>query len=217
MNNIFYLDIETIPSQEGWVKEKIEESISHPKTMKKEETIKNWYETEFDVAVEKALEKTSFNGAMNHIVCVSVAKNDDAPKAFYIKNVIDEKKNLEMFFDYIRSDAEIGDVFCGHNISGFDMKIIKQRAIILDLVIPSFLPVNTKPWDRNPFDTMIQWDSREFISMDTLLKAMKYEGGKGDVDGSMVYGMWKQKRFEEIAKYCNEDVEKVRFIAKKMM
>jgi len=63
MNNL-YLDIETIPSQEKWVRNYIADTVKPPATMKKEETIKKWYEEEFDNAVDEALAKTSFDGAM---------------------------------------------------------------------------------------------------------------------------------------------------------
>jgi predicted PolB exonuclease-like 3'-5' exonuclease len=78
------------------------------------------------------------------------------------------------------------------------------------------MPFDAKPWDRNPFDTMVQWDSKNNAKLDKIARALGLEG-KGDVDGSDVYQMWKDGKFTEIADYCKSDVAMTREVYKKMI
>lgn len=211
--NDLYLDIETIPSQETWVREYIIDTIKPPGNIKKKESIEKWYEEKLDDAIEEAYEKLSFDGAMCHTIAIGYAVNDDKAECFYAENHKDEKKILESFFD-LASGLNWPRVI-GHNVTGFDMKILRQRAIILDIDIPKNLPWSAKPWDNNPFCTMMQWDGKNYISIDKLARAMGIEG-KGDIDGSMVYKLWKNGKHEKNKAYCIDDVEMVRKIAKRM-
>ena len=97
------------------------------------------------------------------------------------------------------------------------MKIIRQRSIVLGIRPRSNMPFDAKPWDTNPFDTLVQWDSdrQKMISLDKLAKALGIQG-KSDIDGSMVYGMWKEGKFDEIAQYCADDVRMVRDVYKRI-
>jgi len=214
MQNI-YLDIETIPSQEPWVKEYISENVSHPGTIKKEDSIKKWYEEKYHDAVEKAMEKTTFDGAMNHVICIGFAFDDEEPKTLTAKNVNEEAKILKAFHEIIKDRVLWGDTFIGHNVAQFDLRVIRQRSIVLGVPLNREIPYNAKPWESNPFDTMAQWDFKNNTKLDVLARAFGV-GGKGDVDGSMVYPMWKKGQFKEIAEYCKDDVRLVRDVAKKM-
>ena len=43
-----YLDIETVPSSEAWVKDAVEQKTKPPATHKKQETIDKWYSEKYD-------------------------------------------------------------------------------------------------------------------------------------------------------------------------
>lgn len=208
-----YFDIETIPSQEDWVTDYLFENTKPPNTIKKQESIDKWYEEKHLVAIQEALEKCSFDGAMNHIISIAFAIDDDEITTRCISDVKDEKALIEDFFDALNP----ADVLIGHNIIGFDLRVLKQRCFVLGLGLPSYIPFNAKPWDNNPFDTMMQWDAKNFISQDKLAKAFGIEGKKDDIDGSKVYQFWRDGKYKEIAEYCKNDVAMVRRIAKKMM
>lgn len=208
------LDIETIPSQLPWVKEYIAATVKPPGTMKKQETIDKWIAEEKENAISESMDKCSFDGAMNHIICIGVAIDDAPAVAVYAKTIDDEKIILNEFYDLIRP-YEFGTVFIGHNISGFDLKVIRQRSMVLGIKPLDFIPFNSKPWELNPYDTMAQWDQKNSVKLDKIARAFGIEG-KGDVDGSMVYQMWKDGKFDEIAQYCKDDVELTRRVYKKM-
>lgn len=214
-----HFDIETIPSQESWVREYYTEKTpvpTPPGNIKKQETIDKWMaENTHEDAVDAAVAKAGFSGATNHIVAVSWAINDNEVRGSYIVDVANEHLMLKKFFDEIR-EIEM-PIFCGHNIVGFDLRVLKQRAMVLGVKIPGNFPTDPKAWDKNVYDTMLKWDSdrQNMIKMDLLARALGIEG-KGGVDGSMVYPMWKQGRFAEIASYCGDDVRMGREIYRKM-
>lgn len=209
MSNYLYLDIETIPSQHKWVAEHIESNLTPPKNYKDQERIDKWK----DEALSEKLDKAGLDGATNHIICIGYAINDEKSSAFYVTNYTAEKQLLIDVFKKFESLQY--PIIVGHNIVGFDLKIIKQRAMVHGIRIPTNFPLNPKPWDNNPYDTMTQWDAKNYISMDMLAKVFGIEG-KQDIDGSQVYEMWKQGKFKEIVKYCKSDVDMVRSIHKKM-
>lgn len=214
MENKLYLDIETIPSQDGWVRDYVIDDIKPPGNIKKQESIDAWYAEKFEDAVQEALLKTSFDGAMCHVVAIGYAVNDDEPKCMYAEKAEDEKKILESFF---KGAASLNwPIIVGHNVTGFDMRVLRQRAIVLGVSLPKNLPWEAKPWDKNPFDTMVQWDAKNSIKLDKLACAMGIKGKNG-IDGSKVYEYWQAGKHEELIEYCKSDVCMVRDIAKRMM
>lgn len=213
MSNI-YIDLEAIPSQEGWVKDSIK--VKPPSNIKKQESIDKWYSEKADEAFNSSYEKTVFDGTTNHIICIGVAIDDQEPAMFYANQTGEEFNMLGQFYHYLSKNADsYGNVVIGHNVVGFDINVIRKRSIILG-VEPTFkLPFNAKPWGEDVYDTMVKWDAKSFTSQDKLCQALGIEG-KGDMDGSMVYGYWKDGRHSEIEDYCKSDVKTVRKIYKKM-
>lgn len=213
MSNIF-LDIETIPSQEQWVKDSID--VKPPATIKKQESIDKWYKEKSGDAFDKAYEKTVFDGMTNHIICASVAIDSQDPYTVYSADPSEELALLECLYDYLATWADdYGNVIIGHNVLGFDLNVIKKRSIILGLRPEFKLPYDAKPWSDNVYDTMLRWDSKNFTSQDKICQALGIKG-KGDMDGSKVYQYWKDGKHDEITAYCQDDVETVRKLYKKM-
>ena len=161
------------------------------------------------------MDKCSFDGALNHIICLGLAIDDADPIAI-TANTIDQEATLLTEFYSLIGSLPIVSRFVGHNISGFDLKVIKQRSIVLGVKPCPHMPFDAKPWDRNPFDTMVQWDSKNNAKLDKIARAMGFEG-KGEVDGSDVYPMWKEGKFKEIIDYCKADVVLTRQVYKKMI
>lgn len=208
------LDTETIPSQLPWVREYIAETIKPPAQMKKAETIAKWEAEEKQNAIDEALDKCALDGAFNHIVCIGFQLDDDEPQALVAETIEDEPKIIRQFFKIIEDTQGFSDnVFIGHNIVGFDLKIIKQRCMILGIPVPRFIPLNTKPWDSNPYDTMTQWDAKNFVKLDKIARALGIEGKNEEQN---VYEWWRNKEFERLATYCKQDVSITRKVYKRM-
>lgn len=214
-NDKLYFDIETIPSQESWVKEHIEGKVKPPATIKKPESLEKWMNENREAAIQEALDKTSFSGATNHIVTIAWAINDEPVYSVQVDSELSEEPfALQEFFTSIEK-LKMGSVFVGHNILGFDINVIKQRAMVLGVKIPRIFPIDAKPWGTEVYDTMLKWDSRNFVGIDLISKAFGIKG-KGEVDGSMVYPMWQEGRYAEIAAYCEDDVRMSREVYKRM-
>jgi len=209
------LDIETIPSQLPWVGEYVSATVKPPGTIKKAESLLKWEQESKADAVSESMDKCSFDGALNHIICIGLAIDDEEPIAI-VANTPDHEAGLLTEFYRLIGSLPIVTRFVGHNISGFDLKVIKQRSIVLGVKPCNHIPFDAKPWDRNPFDTMYMWDSKNNAKLDKIARAMGFEG-KGGIDGSDVYPMWKDGKFKEIADYCKADVSLTRDVYKKMI
>lgn len=214
-----YLDLESIPAQTEAVKERIAANVKPPAQMKKAETIAAWEKDGREAAVQEAIDKTSFDGGLGHVCCIGWAFGDEEVRSESVLNIDEERSRLATFFRSVSDDAPMyGNVtVVGHYISGFDIRFLTQRAIVLGVKLPSWWPHEAKPWSNEIFDTMIKWAGvKGTISLDNLCFALGIKG-KGDVDGSMVAQMFKEGKHEEIAAYCRSDIEKVRQVHKKMI
>ena len=228
---VISLDIETIPIQDPTVKAAMEKDVndqifnlSPPSSYSKPKQ-EEWLlakQDELKASVEEKYRKLSFDATSNHIISFAVTSDNGDRRAFTVASldaINEEKRIMREFFDYLSDfPRELHGgalVFVGHNIVGFDLKIIQQRSMILGIRPPYNLPFNTKPWDLNPYDTMVQWDGRNSVSMDKLCKAFGIQG-KGDVDGSMVYDMFLAEKFKEIADYNLDDTDKALRIYQRM-
>jgi len=206
----FYLDIETIPCQLPEYRAKVRENIKPPANIKKPESIAAWIAENGDTAAEEAIAKTSFDPAHGHICCIGFAIGNGAPQYYEARTIADERALLGNFFPNL---PDMGLVrFVGHNVSGFDLRFIICRAIVLGVEIPTIFPRDIKPWSQDIFDTMTAWaGARGTIGQDRLCEALGLPG-KGDFDGSMVAEAWANGEYAKIARYCLQDVETVRAI-----
>ena len=206
-----YLDIETIPCQSAEYRTRVREGIKPPGTIKKPENILQWLEENAETATDEAVAKTSFDPAYGHICCIGWAIGDEPAQTALIGASLDNEASvIDEFFDAL---PKMGMAkFIGHYITGFDLRFIMCRAIVLGVKIPSIWPRDPKPWDQSVFDTMVAWaGARGTISQDRLCEALDLPG-KGDFDGSMVAAAWANGEHDRIAEYCRSDVETVRAI-----
>lgn len=210
-----FLDIETIPNQSPEYRAKVRQAIKAPAQYKKQDSIDAWMAENAESATDEAIAKTSFDPSAGHICCIGWAVGD-APSQYYdMQRVEDEATMLDGFFYNVREASGVHMVrWIGHYISGFDLRFLINRAIVLGVKLPSsmILPRDIKPWSDQVFDTMTAWaGNKDRISQDNLAQALGLEG-KGDFDGSMVAKAWADGQHSKIAEYCRNDVETVRSI-----
>jgi hypothetical protein len=212
-----YLDIETIPAQTDEARQIVAASVKPPAQMKKADTIAAWEKDQKSAAIEEAVAKTSLNGAFGHICCVGFAFGDEpAQTVSWPLQHKDETETLRYLATFLGTTNRVPTIV-GHNVAGFDIRFLWQRAMVLGVRMPSWFPRDPKPWGNEVFDTMTAFaGAREYISMDSLCAALGI-AGKGDVDGSMVGTMFAEGRHQEIADYCRSDVERTRAIHRKML
>lgn len=175
-----------------------------------------------EAAAQAEWRKTSFNGATGHICVIGAAFGDESPITIYSKAWHkDEAVVLAEFFamvdDRLAEHPNVRPVFVGHNLIAFDLRFIYQRAVVLGIKPSRHIPFSARPWgDSSAFDTMTAWAGvGNRVSLDKLATALG-AGGKGDMDGSMVWDAVNEGRIDEVAAYCKNDVAMTRNIYKRM-
>lgn len=215
-HNYVYVDIETIPSQSPDLLAKFCDDVKAPAQYKKPESIAAWLDENREAVAQDRLGKTSFDPAHGHICTIAWAKDDGVTEVSHTGNVGEERDVLLAFFDSL--DPYHSQTFVGHYISGFDLRFILCRAVVLGIQIPQCIPRDPKPWGGRVFDTMTAWaGNRDTISMDNLCAALGLKGKGDGLDGSQVAQAWLDGRHDEIAAYCRDDVERTRAIHQKFL
>lgn len=229
-----YLDIETIPGQAAGLLEEFEKEVTAPGQYKKPESIAEWLKENAKAEAEIAWRKTSFDGALGHVAVIGFAIGENDPVTLYssLYGQPDSERELLSGFFGILQDAVSRDltggtrsiskpVFIGHNVIDFDLRFLFQRAVMLGVQPPAFVPFHAKPWDGTVFDTMTAWAGvRNRVALDKLCKAFGIDG-KGsevgeEIDGSKVWDFVREGRIADVAKYCAGDVERTRHIHKRL-
>lgn len=214
MNNIF-LDIESIPNQSAEYRAEVRKNITAPAQYKKPDSIAKWIEENGDQAADDIIARTSFDPALGHICCIGYAIGESDVGTLWMDNIASERDMIRAFFAQLPTQGQ--NRFIGHYITGFDLRFILCRAIILGVPLPhkTLFPRDVKPWGEEVFDTMVAWSgAKGKISQDNLCKALGLEC-KSDMGGSMVAEAWANGEHERIAEYCRRDVETVRAIHRK--
>lgn len=233
--NIF-IDIETVPAQDPdaiiMLRAEADEEkllIKAPSNYKDEAKIKEYIlakQIEIDAAFDERYRKTSFDGALGQIVCVSYAIDDNDPAVIYAS----DWKNSEQFiltslYENLQTaytpNSQVRPVFIGHNIVSFDLRFLLQRSIIVGVKPPMFIPFKAKPWDDVVFDTMTAWAGvGNRVSMAKLCEVFKIDAKgsevDGEIDGSKVWDYVQAGRIDDVATYCMHDVIRTRQIYKRI-
>jgi len=211
-----YFDLETIRTQNQQFIDDIAENITHPKTMKKAETIEAWEKNKKQAAVDEAVIKTVFDGGMGEIITFGFAIDNEDPFSVQRTDKKSEADLLNTVNEYFET-LKMPPLWIGHNICGFDLRYLWKRFIVNGIRPNIKIPYDAKPWSSDVYDTMFEWagTGNDKKSMDFVCKALGLEGKTG-MDGSMVYDAWLDGKYNEIAEYCEDDVEKTRQIYKRL-
>lgn len=134
---------------------------------------------------------------------------DTAPSEFSeIENVL--KPISDMLHNIDKSGRNMK--LCGHNIKNFDIPWLAKRMIVNGVIVPAQLQTwGKKPWDIHHVDTAELWAMGgwgNYISLDTLSCSLNVPSPKGTMKGEYVgETFWKEKNYNKIKKYCEEDVK----------
>jgi len=219
-----YLDIETIPTQRDDIKAKLAATVTPPKNITKADTKAAWLMDKKPAAVDEVYRKTALNGTYGEIICLCWAI-DDGPVQGVTRNLNgSEAVLLEQFFAQLaphlyEPGRPVVPCWVGHYITGFDLRFIWQRCVINGVHPTCKIPYDAKPWSDLVYDTKIEWTGigqhTGAGSLDDVCTALGL-AGKGDMDGSKVWDAILEGRYTEVAEYCEDDVEKVRAVHKRM-
>jgi uncharacterized protein YprB with RNaseH-like and TPR domain len=208
LENILFLDIETVPQVESF--ENLAQEMK-PLWEKKSTIIRKEKET-----TEEAYRHAGIYAEFGKIICIGAGYISGAKekRMMRIKAFAgdDERKILLEFSELVTKFFSGANKFlCAHNGKEFDYPFIARRMLINGITLPP--PLDTagkKPWEVLHLDTMELWkfgDYKSYTSLNLLATIFKVPTPKDDIDGSMVNEVyWKQKDLERIVRYCRKDV-----------
>lgn len=216
-----FLDIETIPSQLPGMRAEFIAAVTAPARYSKPESIAEWLRENRESEGEAAWLKTSFDGGIGHVCCISLAVDDGPARSYEVfadsfGRRDDEAGMLSAFFDDLTGIGR--SVMVGHNIIGFDLPFLWKRCMVLDVKPPSWFPRNPSKYGSELVrDTMLLWDQdqRTGSSMDRICRMLGIPG-KGNISGADVWPMVKVGDIAGVAEYCRADVERTRAMFKRM-
>lgn len=207
LQNILFLDIETVPQYESWNEVSSE--------MQELYEAKTKYQRKEDFTAEEFYERAGIWAEFGKIICISVGyfverdqKNQLRITSFFGDNeyqlLLDFKKLLDEHFNLKKH------LLCGHNAKEFDFPYIARRMIIHQIELPKKLDLfGKKPWEVPHLDTLELWkfgDYKHYTSLKLLTHILNIPSPKQDIDGSEVRNVYYQEKdLPRIVEYCERD------------
>ena len=206
LENILFLDIETVPVQETF--NQLDTEMQHLWEHK------TFYQRKDEFTAEEFYERAGIWAEFGMIVCISVGyfiiKGDI--RSFRVTSFFgDEKKILKDFVNLLNNHFNLPhQVLCGHNAKEFDIPFIARRMVINQIDIPEKMNLfGKKPWEIPHLDTLELWkfgDYKHYTSLKLLTKILDIPSPKGDIDGSQVAKVFYiDKDIDRIINYCEKD------------
>jgi hypothetical protein len=232
-----YLDIETIPTQRDDVRDylsaslrdetaKAMESVCAPANYKDADKIAQYIadkkaalQDEFAAKLADKIHSTGLDGSFGQVFCIGWAQDNDGVTTVY---GTDERYVLETFGKRlsVHPNEQHNTTVIGHNVASFDLRFLYQRFVVNGIRPPLVIAraAQAKPWEQEKvYDTMVQWAGvGQRISLDRLCLALSIPTPKGEFDGSMVWQYVQDGKHDEVARYCERDVEATRAAHRRM-
>jgi len=205
------LDIETISGPDYPTPNDIKPTAN----MKKPETIEAYKNN--PVNLETAYRKQALVSYEGRVHTIGYKLDGDPVKSLWHDGSDEEglfrrweEDLVKEFQEHYGNDTIYGVTFVGFNIKSFDavwlfLRAKKYRCEKLLRIM------GNSPQDVKLEDVM-RWmvfnSYRDYISLDNAYKFFFNKSAKDGIDGSMVHDMWRAGKHQEIAKYCEEDVDR---------
>ena len=207
LNNILFLDIETVPEYHNY------RGLDNETQQLWEQ--KTQYQRKDEVSAEDFYERAGIWAEFGKIITISVGYfvNKADIRNFRVTSFWgDEKKILNDFSNLLNTHFNGPQhVLCGHNAKEFDIPFIARRMIINGIALPNKLNLfGKKPWEVPHLDTLELWkfgDYKHFTSLKLLTKVLGIPSPKDDIDGSEVaHVFYVEDNIDRIITYCEKDV-----------
>ena len=208
LENILFLDIETVPQYEDY--------DQLPEFWKELWNKKAAVIAGPDKDPAEVYEQAGIYAEFGKIICISVAYLRPSKghyrlrvKSFYGD---DEKQILHEFSQLLAKNfSGLRHHLCAHNGKEFDFPYLGRRFLANRLALPNLLQLaGKKPWEVRHLDTMQLWkfgDFKSYTSLELLAAVFGIPTPKDDLDGSKIFGVYYQDHdLERIARYCQKDV-----------
>ncbi|WP_304137160.1 3'-5' exonuclease [Mesonia mobilis] len=207
LENILFLDIETVPEFESF------QELSEEKKLLWED--KSKYQRKEDFTAAEFYDRAGIWAEFGKIVCISVGyftfKNDE--RTFRTTSFQDNESALLTEFKKLLNEYfnKPNHLLCAHNGKEFDFPFIARRMLIHGIELPEKLNLfGKKPWEVPHLDTLELWkfgDYKNFTSLKLLTHILGIPSPKEDIDGSQVRNVfYNEKSVDRIVAYCERDV-----------
>ena len=205
IENILFLDIETVPQTDTW--NNLDSTTQYlwdkkTKSQRKDEIeASDFYEQRAGIMAEFGM-----------IVCISIGMIDNNSGKLKIKTFSGDERNLLISFCELFNSPRLNNIIlCAHNGKEFDFPYIARRLLINGIQPPiPFQMFGKKPWEIPHIDTMELWkfgDWKSYVSLELLAHIFGIPTPKDDIDGSMVADIYyKEGDIDRIIHYCEKDV-----------
>ena len=210
MENILFLDIETVPALPEY--DQLSERMKILWNKKSERLAPYSNKTENEVSPEVLYKRAGIYAEFGKIICISVGAFSKAEFRLKSFSGDDEKKLLTEFAELLRKRYNKPEhLLCAHNGKEFDFPYIARRMVVLGIPVPTILDLaGKKPWEVNHLDTMELWkfgDFKNYTSLELLAAILDIPTPKEDIDGSQVAEVYyKLNDLNRIVHYCTKDV-----------
>jgi 3'-5' exonuclease len=162
------IDIETAPTGDPVILDRLRADLKPPGNYKKEESIAEWYRTQGNQALKERVDATALRGMAGDVIAVGIQFNavreQNGHIAFdpYEPRVFLRETNervagfLRRTFDDLLEELPPYDVrwVAGHNVAGFDLPFLWQQFVRHSVAWPRYLPILPNAWDERVLDTM---------------------------------------------------------------
>lgn len=203
--NDIFLDLEVIPGCD-WYMEEQATKVSAPANYVNPDAIEKWMVMQGNGKKEQARHATGLIPIYGQIICIGFAVNDGPVMTLY---GTDEKDLIKRFYQELSDRKVQRHRWVGHNVVGFDLPYLWTRSVVHHLD-SAFLPdKQIKPWEMDKaFDTLYQLAGKDFKghSLGNVCKVFGIPDNYPDVDGSMIWDMYREGLAESIQQYCANDV-----------
>lgn len=221
INNILFLDIETVPQYSDY--SLMPEEWKGLWDLKAAYLIRN----KEDETTHTIYPRAGIYAEFGKIVCISCGfiQGTGDQKKLILKSFAGENEPIVLaeFAAMLKKwTANEQRFLCAHNGKEFDFPYLCRRMIINNIPIPSVLSMSgKKPWEVNHLDTMEMWkfgDFKSYTSLNLLAHTLGIPTPKDDIDGSKVWEVyWKDKDIKRIVVYCQKDVVTTTQVLMRMM
>jgi hypothetical protein len=215
MRDALVVDIETVPLDDALEAPYPAADRSPPANYKSDEAIARWRASDEAAWRAARVKAASLNPRECRVVCVGLASSR-GEEAVLARTAGDERAALRAFWD--AAELTHGRVVTWNG--SWDLRVLLLRSIHHQLSVP-FSGRMLADWFRKyatvpHFDckaVLTQWDApRAGEGLQEWATFLGLPGKSDGLDGSMVYAMVQEARWDELAGYCMADVRATRAV-----
>lgn len=213
---IIYLDVETRRPQSNRIREYLVRGAQAKANLRDPEKIK----ASLEEAQKRCLDDAPLNPMWAEVAVVAWS---DGKTVTSLHEGI-ESKILSTFNDAMHAaylDANRRQpVFCGFNISQFDLRLLWTRMLIHGIRPAVNYQHNAKPWSDKVIDLRMQLSGGDRYAKGTLQDWIIAFGGderEGDIPGAEVPQAIEDGRIAQVVEHCARDVHDCMWLHQRMM